>query len=379
MANNQCLIIGFIYISIITYANCSPPYVYSPLSGIGNRFNRELDNIIAHKSLKHAAHLPGMPARPKDVPDWPRKQLNVGQVSGVAVNSKNQPVIFHRADHVWDADAFDGNDNYLQRERGPITENTVLVLDPETGEILHSWGANLFYMPHGITIDSHDNLWVTDVALHQAFKFKFGDSQPLLEFGFPFTPGDSFEHLCKPTSIAVATTGEIFIADGYCNQRVLKFNAAGGLLRIIPNPPESLPLSVPHGLALFEKLDRICIADREHRRVVCPRAGLYVTEEDIMNREIDHSPWVIDKPVLGRMYDIAPIGNFIYGVGGMMEGIDNIYGYTMDPATGAVIDRWYPTNDKFYNPHAMAVSPNRTALYVTEIGPNRLWKFDLLK
>lgn len=132
---------------------------------------------------------------------------------------------------------------------------------------------------------------------------------------------------------------------------------------------ESLPLSVPHGLALFEKLDRICIADREHRRVVCPRAGLYVTEEDIMNREIDHSPWVIDKPVLGRMYDIAPIGkvdsyhlllylvqekfhtlhsilgNFIYGIGGMTEGIDNIYGYTMDPATGAVIDRWYPSND----------------------------------
>lgn len=37
--------------------------------------------------------------------------------------------------------------------------------------------------------------------------------------------------------MAIASTGEIFIADGYCNSRILKFNAAGGLLRVIPNPP----------------------------------------------------------------------------------------------------------------------------------------------
>lgn len=45
-----------------------------------------------------------------------------------------------------------------------------MTLDPKDGSILGEWGANLFYMPHGLTIDSHDNIWVTDVALHQAFK-----------------------------------------------------------------------------------------------------------------------------------------------------------------------------------------------------------------
>lgn len=29
------------------------------------------------------------------------------------------------------------------------------------------------------------------------------------------------------------------------------------------------------------------------------------------------------------------------------------------------------------NPHAIAVSPDGSALYVSEIGPNRVWKFDL--
>lgn len=68
-------------------------------------------------------------------------------------------------------------------------------------------------------------------------QFKPGELQPVLKFGFRFVPGSDNKHLCKPTSVAVATTGEIFIADGYCNNRILKYNAAGGLLRVIPSPP----------------------------------------------------------------------------------------------------------------------------------------------
>lgn len=55
---------------------------------------------------------------------------------------------------------------------GPIQDHTVLTLDTKTGLIVDQWGANLFYLPHGLTIDRHDNLWITDVAMHQAFKVK---------------------------------------------------------------------------------------------------------------------------------------------------------------------------------------------------------------
>lgn len=64
---------------------------------------------------------------------------------------------------------------------------------------------------------------------------------------------------------------KIFVADGYCNNRILKFDAAGRFLRVIPQPPEFLSLLVPHGLTLLEDLDLICVADRENMRVVCPR------------------------------------------------------------------------------------------------------------
>lgn len=44
------------------------------------------------------------------------------------------------------------------------------MLDPKTGAIKTGWGSEMFYMPHGMTIDGHGNYWITDVAMHQAFK-----------------------------------------------------------------------------------------------------------------------------------------------------------------------------------------------------------------
>lgn len=41
------------------------------------------------------------PPKPKEVKNWPKKALNVGQITAVAINLDGNPVIFHRADRVW--------------------------------------------------------------------------------------------------------------------------------------------------------------------------------------------------------------------------------------------------------------------------------------
>ena len=47
-------------------------------------------------------------------------------------------------------------------------------------------------------------------------------------------PGNDQTHFCMPTSVAVSeSTGDFFVADGYCNSRVMKFNKDGKLLKII--------------------------------------------------------------------------------------------------------------------------------------------------
>jgi len=189
-----------------------------------------------------------------------------------------------------------------------------------------------------------------------------------LTIGRRFQPGAMPNHLCQPTAVAIATTGEIFIADGYCNNRILKFNAAGRILRVFPQPPEFLSLQVPHGITLLENLDLICIADRENMRVVCPKAGLKSSYGE------GNTGLTIQEPDLGRVYDVASFGDWVYAVNGPTSPMIPVRGFTIDPRTEQIVDHW----GNFENPHTVAICPNGSAMYVGQIGPNKISKFTLV-
>lgn len=162
---------------------------------------------------------------------------------------------------------------------------------------------------------------------------------------------------------------QFFIADGYCNARILKFNAAGRLLRVIPQlPDEFLSLNVPHGLALLEPLDLLCIADRENSQVVCPRAGLR------SSRGEGQPAATVQEPDLGRVYAVATYGSYVYAVNGPTAPHIPVRGFTIDPRSEQIIDHW----GAFENPHGLAFAANGSAMYVAQTGPNRLWKFELV-
>ena len=58
--------------------------------------------------------------------------------------------------------------------------------------------------------------------------------KPDLVLGVAFESGKDEKHFCKPTDVAVSErTGDIFVADGYCNSRILKFSSDGKLKQII--------------------------------------------------------------------------------------------------------------------------------------------------
>ena len=59
----------------------------------------------------------------------------------------------------------------------PIPVDTVLTVN-QTGHTVNAWGKGMFFLPHMITVDSKNNIWLTDVALHQVFKFApYGGNQ----------------------------------------------------------------------------------------------------------------------------------------------------------------------------------------------------------
>lgn len=66
-------------------------------------------------------------------------------------------------------------------------------------------------------------------------------------------------------------------------------------------------------------------------------------------------------------------GNFVYAVNGPTSPMIPVRGFTIDPSTEQIIDHW----GGFENPHTIAICPNGSAMYIGEIGPNRLIKFTL--
>jgi peptidylamidoglycolate lyase len=147
-----------------------------------------------------------------------------------------------------------------------IKEKTILILDNKTGKIKNAWGSDLFIMPHGLEVDNEDNIWVTDVALHQVFKFNY-TGELLMVLGVPNQPGvDSF-HFNLPTDVAVSSNGSFYVSDGYGNSRVVKFSRQGEyLFEWGKFGTDKGAFNIPHGLDL-DKLGNVYVADRENNRI----------------------------------------------------------------------------------------------------------------
>jgi peptidylamidoglycolate lyase len=171
------------------------------------------------------------------------------------VDSHNHVFVFHRAGREW-------SDPFPDDAIGPPT---VIAFDGTTGEQVVEWGDNLFVMPHGLTVDDQDNLWVTDVGRHQIFKFTH-DGDLLLSVGTDRSPGDDSTHFNLPTDVAVLPDGSFYVSDGYANTRVAKFSSTGQFEFQWGSPgSEAGQFDLPHGIAVDED-GRVYVADRSNLR-----------------------------------------------------------------------------------------------------------------
>eukprot|EP00795_Rhopilema_esculentum_P006077 gene6077-11458_t len=339
----------------------------------------DLNNLVTPKE-KTRADVDLREHTPKANGDWPyeREELrHIGQVTALGL-SKKDLLIFHRGDRVWSDGTFDGHDRLNSEYRKQkISSPTIYHLDPETGAVKKKWGQNLFYLPHGLVVDKHGNIWVTDVGSHQVHKFSPNDlSTPALTLGVALRPGNDNRHFCKPTDVAVDSNGNFFVADGYCNGRIMKFSPKGSLIkqwgrknrgRGRPGPGE---FDVPHSLALDDEKNLLYIADRENGRIQC-----YNTDGKL--QKIIHA-----EAFGGRLFAISftPFnGGLLYAVSGpsLLPSGPRPSGFTIDPKSGKVLGKWSPFSKGFGRPHDVQVTKDNSAVFVCEIGPNRVWKFNL--
>ena len=139
----------------------------------------------------------------------------------------------------------------------------VLVFDAG-GNFVTSWGEGQFSsFVHGLTIDPAGKIWITDTSLHTVTQHEpdgtllrtlgtRGAATPTL-YGKPFN---------MPTGVAFASTGEIFVSDGYGNRRVHCFSANGELQHSWGEPGDG-----PGQFALVHFIT----ADADDRLYVCDR------------------------------------------------------------------------------------------------------------
>jgi peptidylamidoglycolate lyase len=223
-------------------------------------------------------------------PHLPSGEL-LGQVSGVGVDSRGTVFVFRRAQRNWPL-----NDSMITDS---IEAPTVLLFEGAGGRQAGAWGAGRFAMPHGLTVDGEDNVWVTDVGLHQVFKFT-RDGALLLALGERGVPGDDSAHFNRPTDVAVAPDGSFYVSDGYRNSRIIRYSKEGRYLfswgRRGSGPGE---FNVPHGIAR-DAMGRVYVADRGNARMqVFDSAGRFLAEWK--GPELGR-PWAVRVGAAGDLY-----------------------------------------------------------------------------
>lgn len=122
-------------------------------------------------------------------------------------------------------------------------EHPVIVYDRD-GRFLGSWGEGVFTRPHGITItdavvycvDDGDHT-VRAFTLDGHLRWTLGTAHRPSDTGYQADAPANLRSIRRaagpfhrPTRLAVAPSGELYVADGYGNARIHRFAPTGELL-----------------------------------------------------------------------------------------------------------------------------------------------------
>jgi DNA-binding beta-propeller fold protein YncE len=333
---------------------------------------------------------------------WPAKLPN-GWVMGVP-----SWVAVDRHDHVW----------VLHRPRTVPADQQARAAPPvlefdAQGKVLRAWGgpADRYDWPdieHGIFVDYRDHVWIGGINPIAGAEGSQRSDDMLLEFtakgqfvrqiGGRDTSGGNRDtkNLKRPADVFVSRkTGEVFVADGYGNTRVLVLDLRTGAFKRMWGAFGNVPLDAPpvppgarrpfpplqtegpgpdqfdvvHALTVSND-GLVYVADRQHRRIqVFTLDGRYVTQAFI-NRK---GP----SPRTGSGLAFSPDAGqrFMY-----VADFDNGQVVIVDRRTLAVLGTFGSRSGQpgdFQSLHNLAAD-SKGNLYTAEVAPGaRVQKFQL--
>src|SRR6266852_3744265 len=223
---------------------------------------------LTGSALAQEARVPEIPYR--SVPDFLKMppDLYLGEVAGVALNSRGDIFVFSRG-----------------QTGGPAygaSAAQLLEFSPN-GKFVREIGHNLYAwsFAHSVKVDKDDNIWVADKGSDMVIKFNpegrvvmvFGRKQEASDEGTeplkhpkpPLPPVDGMFR--QVTDMAWDSAGNTYISDGYVNSRVAKADKNGVWLKSWGEPgDQSGQFNTPHNIGV-DAHDNIYVADRGNRRI----------------------------------------------------------------------------------------------------------------
>jgi streptogramin lyase len=224
--------------------------------------------LYISSALSQQTTVPVIPYR--SVPDFLKlpADLYLGEVAGVAVNSKGHVFVLSRGNTTGPAYA--------------AAAAQLLEFDPD-GKFLREIGHNLYAwsFSHSVKVDKEDNIWVADKGSDMVIKFNsegrvamvFGRKQEASDEGTaplkhpkpPLPPVDGMFR--QVTDMAWDSSGNTYISDGYINSRIAKVDKSGNWLKSWGEPGDQPgQFNTPHSIAVDAE-GRVYVADRGNRRI----------------------------------------------------------------------------------------------------------------
>ncbi|XP_035829265.1 peptidyl-glycine alpha-amidating monooxygenase A [Aplysia californica] len=271
---------------------------------------------------------------------WPGVELTVGQVGGVSVDQRGNLYVFHRGSRVWNAACV-------------ICRVSV----PSVVSVCHL---------------------LCQCVICCVFKIPAGSDTPTLTIGHRFQHGEELTFFCKPTDVAVLSSGEFFVSDGVsavclslltCVSAEVSVSVDLCVCRCVcagVSPPPGT-FDVPHSVTVSEGTGQLCVADRENGRVQC------------FDLEGNFDHLIRHKEFGPRLFavEVCPLRGVLYAVNGpAYDGPSDltVQGFTVDMSSGQLLESWNIPQG-LRNPHDLAVDPTTCgSVYVGELNPRVVWK-----
>ena len=256
----------------------------------------------------------------------------------------------------------DKDDNVWVYSRGP---HPVIQFD-KSGKFLRSWPEPPRKRAHGIRVDADGNIWTVDVDAHRIIKWT-PDGRVLMVFGLASgSAGDENSQYAfnLPANLTFAPNGDFFVADGYGNSRIVKFNKEGEFLaKWGKKGTGDGEFDLVHDVAL-DAQGRLYVADRNNRRVqIFDQNGKFIGK------------WTDLGQPEGLYY--VKSENVIYmcdGGSGKDNEVHRIIKVSLEGKVLGVLSEFGKTPGKLHVPHYLAVD-STGAIYVAEVRNWRVQKF----